>query len=138
MKERFLKKVRDALWVLRQKKIGVLGLAFKGNTDDVRSSVAISVVQQLIAEGAEVRAYDPKAMEKARPLVPQATMVQHPEDVADNADALLILTEWTEFKTLNYPALKKRMLSPLLFDGRNLLDRAEMKAAGFQYTGIGH
>ena len=137
-KERFVKKLRDSLWVLRQKKIGVLGLAFKGNTDDVRSSVAISIVQQLIAEGAEVRAYDPQAMEKARPLVPGAVMVEHPEDVADNADALLILTEWTDFKSLSWPAIKKRMLSPLLFDGRNLLNREEMKAAGFQYTGIGH
>jgi UDPglucose 6-dehydrogenase len=137
-KERFLKKIREALWVLRQKKIGVLGLAFKGNTDDVRSSVAISVVQQLIAEGAEVRAYDPKAMEKAKALVPQAIMVEKPEDVADGADALLVLTEWNEFKSLDYPALKKKMLSPLLFDGRNLLSREEMRAAGFTYTGIGH
>jgi len=137
-KERFIKKLRDSLWVLRQKKIGVLGLAFKGNTDDVRSSVAISIVQQLLAEGAEVRAYDPQAMEKAKPLVPGAVMVEHPEDVADNADALLILTEWTDFKSLSWPAIKKRMLSPLLFDGRNLLNREEMKAAGFQYTGIGH
>jgi UDPglucose 6-dehydrogenase len=137
-KERFLKKLRDALWVLRQKKIGVLGLAFKGNTDDVRSSVAISIVQDLLAEGAEVRAYDPKAMEKAKPLVPQATMVEKPEDVADGADAILILTEWNEFKALPWPANRKRMLSPLLFDGRNLLSREEMKAAGFQYTGIGH
>jgi UDPglucose 6-dehydrogenase len=137
-KERFLKKIREALWVLRQKKIGVLGLAFKGNTDDVRSSVAISVVQQLIAEGAEVRAYDPKAMEKAKVLVPQAIMVEKPEDVAEGADALLVLTEWNEFKSLDYPALKKKMLSPLLFDGRNLLSREEMRAAGFTYTGIGH
>jgi UDPglucose 6-dehydrogenase len=138
MKERFLKKIREALWVLRQKKIGVLGLAFKGNTDDVRSSVAISVVQQLLAEGAEVRAYDPKAMEKAKALVPGAIMVENPEEVADGADALLILTEWNDFKTLDYAGIKKRMLSPLLFDGRNLLNRDEMKAAGFQYTGIGH
>jgi UDPglucose 6-dehydrogenase len=137
-KDRFLKKIREALWVLRQKKIGVLGLAFKGNTDDVRSSVAIAVVQQLIAEGAEVRAYDPKAMEKARGLVPQAIMVDKPEDVADGADALLVLTEWNEFKSLDYAALKKKMLSPLLFDGRNLLSREEMRAAGFTYTGIGH
>jgi UDPglucose 6-dehydrogenase len=138
MKDRFLKKVREALWVLRQKKIGVLGLAFKGNTDDVRSSVAIGIVQALLAEGAEVRAYDPKAMDKARPLVPNCIMVEKPEDVAEGADALLILTEWNEFKSLDYPALKKRMLSPLLFDGRNLLSRDEMKAAGFTYTGIGH
>ncbi len=115
----------------------MLGLAFKGNTDDVRSSVAIGVVQQLIAEGAEVRAYDPKAMEKAKSLVPKAIMVEKAEDVADGADALLILTEWNEFKTLPWAAIKKKMLSPLLFDGRNLLSREEMKAAGFQYTGIG-
>jgi UDPglucose 6-dehydrogenase len=138
MKDRFLKKVREALWVLRHKKIGVLGLAFKGNTDDVRSSVAIAVVQQLLAEGAEVRAYDPKAMEKARPLVPQAILVEKPEQVAEGADALLILTEWTEFKSLPWPVIRKCMMSPLLFDGRNLLNRDEMKAAGFQYTGIGH
>ena len=137
-KERFLKKIREALWVLRQKKIGVLGLAFKGNTDDVRSSVAISVVQQLIAEGAEVRAYDPKAMEKAKALVPGAIMVDSPEKVAAGADALLVLTEWSEFKTLPWVEIKKSMLSPLLFDGRNLLSREEMRAAGFTYTGIGH
>jgi UDPglucose 6-dehydrogenase len=137
-KERFLKKIREALWVLRQKKIGVLGLAFKGNTDDVRSSVAISIVQQLIAEGAEVRAYDPKAMDKALALVPGAKMVEKPEQVAEGADALLVLTEWNEFKSLPWAAMKKSMLSPLLFDGRNLLDPQEMRAAGFTYTGIGH
>jgi UDPglucose 6-dehydrogenase len=137
-KERFLKKIREALWVLRQKKIGVLGLAFKGNTDDVRSSVAISVVQQLIAEGAEVRAYDPQAMEKAKSLVPNCIMVDAPEKVADGADALLLLTEWSEFKSLPWLEMKKSMLSPLLFDGRNLLSREEMRAAGFTYTGIGH
>jgi UDPglucose 6-dehydrogenase len=137
-KERFLKKLREALWVLRQKKIGVLGLAFKGNTDDVRSSVAISVVQQLIAEGAEVRAYDPKAMDKARALIPEAKMVSRPEEVAEGADALLVLTEWNEFKSLPWAEMKKSMLSPLLFDGRNLLKREEMRAFGFTYTGIGH
>jgi UDPglucose 6-dehydrogenase len=137
-KERFVKKVREALWVLRNKKIGVLGLAFKGNTDDVRSSVAIAIVQQLVAEGAEVRAYDPKAMEKAAPLLPQVKMTETPEEVADGADALLLLTEWNEFKSLPWAAIKKRMLSPLLFDGRNLLDPAEIRALGFTYTGVGH
>jgi UDPglucose 6-dehydrogenase len=136
-KERFLKKVRESLWVLRHKKIGVLGLAFKGNTDDVRSSVAISIVQQLIAEGAEVRAYDPKGMEKALALVPGAKMVEKAEDVADGADALLLLTEWNEFKTLPWQAMKKKMLSPLLFDGRNLLDPEQIRALGFTYTSIG-
>jgi len=136
-KERFLKKVREALWVLRHKKIGVLGLAFKGNTDDVRSSVAIGIVQQLIAEGAEVRAYDPQAMEKARALVPEAKMVASAEEVADGADALLLLTEWNDFKTLPWVALRKRMLSPLLFDGRNLLNPEEVRAAGFTYVSVG-
>jgi UDPglucose 6-dehydrogenase len=136
-KERFLKKVRETLWVLRQKKIGVLGLAFKGNTDDVRSSVAIAVVRQLIAEGAEIRAYDPKAMEKARPLLPEVKMVEQPEEVAESADALLLLTEWNEFRSLPWQAIRKRMLSPLLFDGRNLLDPVEMRALGFTYTSIG-
>jgi UDPglucose 6-dehydrogenase len=137
-KERFLKKIREALWVLRQKKIGVLGLAFKGNTDDVRSSVAISVVQQLLAEGAEVRAFDPKAMDKALSLVPGVKMVEKAEQVAEGADALLVLTEWNEFKSLPWAAMKKSMLSPLLFDGRNLLEPQEMRAIGFTYTGIGH
>jgi len=136
-KERFLKKVRESLWVLRHKKIGVLGLAFKGNTDDVRSSVAISIVQQLIAEGAEVKAYDPKGMEKATTLVPGAKMVEKAEDVAEGADAILLLTEWTEFKTLPWQAMKKKMLSPLLFDGRNLLDPEQIRALGFTYTSIG-
>jgi UDPglucose 6-dehydrogenase len=136
-KERFLKKVREALWVLRHKKIGVLGLAFKGNTDDVRSSVAIGIVQQLIAEGAEIRAHDPQAMEKAHALVPEAKMVASAEEVADGADALLLLTEWNEFKSLPWLAMKKRMLSPLLFDGRNLLNPDEIRALGFTYTSIG-
>jgi UDPglucose 6-dehydrogenase len=135
--ERFLKKIREALWVLRHKKIGVLGLAFKGNTDDVRSSVALAIVQQLIAEGAEIRAYDPKAMEKAAPLVPQVKMTESAEEVAEGADAVLVLTEWNEFKTLPWAAIKKRMLSPLLFDGRNLLNPEEMRALGFTYTSIG-
>lgn len=136
-KERFLKKIREALWVLRQKKIGVLGLAFKGNTDDVRSSVAIGIVQALIAEGAEVHAYDPQGMEKARALVPEAKMAASAEAVAEGVDALLVLTEWNEFKSLPWAAMKKRMLSPLLFDGRNLLNPEEMRALGFTYTSVG-
>jgi UDPglucose 6-dehydrogenase len=136
-KERFLKKIRESLWVLRHKKIGVLGLAFKGNTDDVRSSVAIAIVQQLVAEGAEVRAYDPKAMEKAVSLIPTVKMAERPEEVADGADAILILTEWTEFKSLPWASMKKTMLSPLLFDGRNLLNPDEIRALGFTYASIG-
>jgi UDPglucose 6-dehydrogenase len=123
--------------VLRHKKIGVLGLAFKGNTDDVRSSVAIEVVRQLIAEGATVKAYDPKAMEKAASLLPEVKMTGRPEEVAEGADAVLILTEWNDFKSLPWPAMKKTMLSPLLFDGRNLLNPDEIRGLGFTYISIG-
>ena len=136
-KERFVRKIRESLWVLRHKKLGVLGLAFKGNTDDVRSSVAIGIVQQLIAEGAEVKAYDPQAMEKAAPLVPQVRMTETPEQVAEGSDAILLLTEWTDFKSLPWQAMKKTMLSPLLFDGRNLLDPEEMRGLGYTYVSVG-
>jgi UDPglucose 6-dehydrogenase len=135
--DRFMKKIRESLWVLRHKKIGVLGLAFKGNTDDVRSSVAIEVVRQLIAEGATVKAYDPKAMEKAASLLPEVKMTGRPEEVAEGADAVLILTEWNDFKSLPWPAMKKTMLSPLLFDGRNLLNPDEIRGLGFTYISIG-
>ena len=136
-KDRFLKKIRESLWILKHKKIGVLGLAFKGNTDDVRSSVAISICQDLVKEGAQVFAYDPQAMEKARPLVPGVTMVDSPEKVADGVDAVLVLTEWNDFKGLPWQAMKKAMVSPLLFDGRNLLNPEEMRGLGFTYADIG-
>ena len=128
---------RGALGAPPRRKIGALGLAFKGNTDDVRSSVAIGVVQQLIAEGAEVRAYDPKGMEKAASLVPGCQMTETSEEVARGSDAVLVLTEWNEFKTLPWAAMKKTMLSPILFDGRNLLDPDEMRGLGFTYASIG-
>lgn len=136
-RERFLKKIRETLWVLREKKIGVLGLAFKGNTDDVRSSVAIELVKQMVAEGAQVRAFDPKGMEKAAPLLPGVTLCKAAEEVADGADAVVVATEWTEFKTADWVAIKKKMNSPLLFDGRNLLDPKKMKELGFDYFSIG-
>lgn len=136
-RDRFLKKIRETLWVLREKKIGVLGLAFKGNTDDVRSSVAIELVKQMVAEGAKVRAYDPKGMEKAAPMLPGVTLCNSAEEVAEGADAVVVATEWTDFKTADWAAIKKQMNSPLLFDGRNLLDPKKMKELGFDYFSIG-
>jgi UDPglucose 6-dehydrogenase len=136
-RERFLKKIRDALWVLRDKKIGLLGLAFKSNTDDVRSSVAIALAQAMVKEGAQVKAYDPKAMEKAVSLLPKVQLCANAEEVADGVDALVIATEWSEFKDLPWEKLGKKMIAPLVFDGRNLLDPAKMKALGYQYTSIG-
>lgn len=136
-RERFLRKIRESLWVLRDKKIGVLGLAFKGNTDDVRSSVAIELVKEMVKEGAKVRAYDPKAMEKAAPMLPGVTLTATAEEVAEGADAVIVATEWTDFKTIDWKKIKQAMNSPLLFDGRNLLDPAKMKALGFDYSSIG-
>lgn len=135
--DRFLKKIRKALWVLKEKKIGQLGLAFKGNTDDVRSSVAISLAQEIIAEGGIVTAYDPQAMEKAKPLVPQVILASNALEVAKDADALVVATEWTEFRDLPWEEIKKSMRTPLLFDGRNLLDPVKMRALGFEYYSVG-
>ncbi|HSI84866.1 MAG: UDP-glucose/GDP-mannose dehydrogenase family protein [Candidatus Methylacidiphilales bacterium] len=133
----FLRKIRERLWVVKGKRIGLLGLAFKGNTDDVRSSVAVEIAQALIAEGALVQAYDPKAMEKARPLLPQITLCASGEEVAEGAEAIILATEWKDFLSLDWALMQKKAVTPHLFDGRNLLDAGEMKALGFDYVSIG-
>ena len=138
-RERFLAKIREALWVLRDKKIAVWGLAFKPDTDDVRCSVAIDLVNDLVAEGAEVTAYDPKGAEKAVEfnLVPGAKIVNSPLEAAKGAEALVIATEWKEFTAVDLAELQKIMHTPLIFDGRNLLDPATVRDAGFRYASIG-
>jgi UDPglucose 6-dehydrogenase len=136
--ERFVRKITDTLWVLRDKKIGVLGLAFKQNTDDVRMSPAIDLCQRLAKEGAKLRVHDPKAMEKAKALLPAD--VEYIEDmnaVAEGCDAIVIATEWNEFKQLDLDRAKKVMTHPIMFDGRNLFDVAEMEKLGFVYKSIG-
>jgi UDPglucose 6-dehydrogenase len=135
--DRFIKKITDTLWVLKDKKIGVLGLAFKQNTDDVRSSPAIALCQRLLKEGVTLRVHDPKAMEKARPLLPEATYVDDMNAVADGCDALVVATEWDEFKQLDLARAKKALTHPILFDGRNLFDLAEMEKLGWLYKSIG-
>ena len=137
--DRFLKKMREKLWVLEEKKIAVWGLAFKQNTDDIRSSVALDLVQAMVDEGADVHAYDPKAMDRVRalPLGEKITLVDHPIDATEGADALVIATEWPEFAHADLAAVKGKMLSPIVFDGRNLLDPATMARLGFDYHAIG-
>jgi UDPglucose 6-dehydrogenase len=135
--DRFLKKITDTLWVLKDKKIGVLGLAFKQNTDDVRSSPAIDLCQRLIKDGATLRVHDPKAMEKTKPLLPGATYVDDMNAVAEGCDALVIATEWEEFKQLDLARAKKSLTHPIMFDGRNLFDPAEMEKLGWIYKSIG-
>lgn len=136
---RFLDSVREALWVLKDKKIAVWGLSFKPNTDDVRSSVAISLVETLVKEGAEVTAYDPKAMDKFRelPVASKVTLTDNPVEAARGAEALIVATEWPEFATVDLQELRDAMRTPLIFDGRNLLDPTAAASYGFQYRGIG-
>ena len=135
--DRFVKKITDTLWVLKDKKIGVLGLAFKQNTDDVRSSPAIELCQRLIKDGATLRVHDPKAMEKAKALLPNVTYVEDMNDVADGCDALVVATEWDEFKKLDLTRTKKLLTHPILFDGRNLFDPVEMEKLGWIYKSVG-
>jgi UDPglucose 6-dehydrogenase len=135
--ERFVKKITDTLWVLKDKKIGVLGLAFKQNTDDVRSSPAIDLCQRLLKEGATLRVHDPKAMDKTKSLLPDVTYVDDMNAVAEGCDALVVATEWDEFKKLDLERAKKSLTAPILFDGRNLFDPAEMEKLGWIYKSVG-
>ncbi len=135
--ERFVKKMTDTLWVLKDKKIGVLGLAFKQNTDDVRSSPAIELCQRLLKDGATLRVHDPKGMDKAKSLLPNVTYVDDMNDVAEGCDALVVATEWEEFKKLDLVRAKKGLTHPILFDGRNLFDPLEMEKLGWIYKSVG-
>ena len=136
--DRFVKKITETLWVLKDKKIGVLGLAFKQNTDDVRMSPAIDLCQRLLKDGVQLRVYDPQAMEKAKALLPKTvTFVSDMNKVAEGCDALVIATEWPVFKQLDLDQARKSMTHPILFDGRNLFDVAEMEKLGFIYKSIG-
>ena len=135
--ERFTKKIIQTLWVLKNKTIGVLGLAFKQNTDDVRMSPAIDLCQRLQKEGATLRVHDPRAMEKAKSVLKDVTFVADMNEVAEGCDALVIATEWPEFKQLDLDRARKAMTHPILFDGRNLFDVSEMEKHGFIYKSIG-
>ena len=135
--DRFVKKITDTLWVLRDKKIGVLGLAFKQNTDDVRMSPAIDLCQRLLKEGTALRVHDPKAMDKAKPILPGVTYVDDMNAVAEGCDALVIATEWEEFKGVDLDRAKKSLTHPIMFDGRNLFDPIEMEKRGWVYKSIG-
>jgi UDPglucose 6-dehydrogenase len=137
-RQRFLRKVRDALWTLRGKRLGVLGLAFKGGTDDIRESPAVLLVQSLVQEGCVVAAYDPAAMERAREVLrSNVEFVGSPYEAAAGADALLILTEWEEFATLDLPQINSKLRYPIVIDGRNLYNPEMMAAHGFTYYSVG-
>ncbi len=138
-KERFLKAIRDTLWVLREKRIAVWGLTFKPDTDDLRSSVAIELVTDLLREGADVVAYDPKGMQKARAIkaIGAAKLSSSALEAVSNAEALIIATEWNEFCNVDLAVVKEKMRTPIIFDGRNVLDPETMRRLGFHYHSIG-
>lgn len=135
--DRFMKKIQETLWILKDKRIGVLGLAFKQNTDDIRMSPAIDLCQRLQKEGARLRVHDPRAMEKAKSVLPDAEYVDDMNAVADGCDALIVATEWPEFKKLDLKRAIKALTHPIMFDGRNLFDPVEMEKLGFIYKSIG-
>ena len=139
-KKRFLSKVRSALWTLRGKRLAVLGLAFKGDTDDIRESPAMDMIEMLLAEGCVVVAYDPAAMLRAQAELPASGQMIYAESIeaaAADADALLILTDWREFAQLDLSALRSVLRYPIVIDGRNLYDPQQMLDAGFTYLSIG-
>jgi UDPglucose 6-dehydrogenase len=137
-RQRFLRKVRSALWTLRGKNLGVLGLAFKGGTDDIRESPAIFLVQALLQEGSKVTAYDPAATERTQEVMNSSiTFVNSAYEAAHNADALLILTEWEEFSNLDLKRLRQELRYPIVIDGRNLYDPEVMASQGFTYYSVG-
>jgi UDPglucose 6-dehydrogenase len=137
--DRFLESIREALWVLKEKKVCVWGLAFKPNTDDVRSSVAVNLVEQLANDGALVTAYDPEAMEKFKelPVAGKVKLASSAVEAARDAEALIIATEWPEFGAVDLAELRDVMRTPLIFDGRNIFDPTAAANFGFQYRGIG-
>jgi UDPglucose 6-dehydrogenase len=137
-RRRFLRKVRSVLWTFRGKRLGVLGLAFKGGTDDIRESPALLLVQELLREGCHVCAYDPAAMERAKEVLKSGVeFAVDAYEAATGADALLILTEWEEFAALDLERLRTLVKYPIVLDGRNLYDPSVMVEHGFSYYSVG-
>jgi UDPglucose 6-dehydrogenase len=139
-KQRFFNKVRSALWTFRGKRLAVLGLAFKGGTDDVRESPAFDIIRMLLAEGCTIVAYDPAAMERAKAELPSGPSMQYSDDIyaaAKGADALLILSDWAQFGELDLDKLQEALHYPIVIDGRNLYDPQEMLERGFTYLSVG-
>jgi UDPglucose 6-dehydrogenase len=139
-RQRFLRKVRNTLWTLKGKRVAVLGLAFKGGTDDIRESPAIALVDTLLSEGCAVQAYDPAAMARAQealPRSPHLSFVHSSYDAAKDADALLILTDWEEFGHLDLGRIADALKRPIVIDGRNMYDPEYMARHGFMYVSIG-
>jgi UDPglucose 6-dehydrogenase len=134
---KYVGRLRKLLWVLKGKHIGVLGLAFKPYTDDIRFAPAIDLIKALEGEGVCVKAYDPAAMERAATVLPGIQLCRGTDQVAEGVDALVVATEWPEFKKLDWQKLLERMSRPLVLDCRNLLDPDTMTSLGYEYYSVG-
>jgi len=132
-----VEKIRKELWVLRGKRICIWGLAFKPNTDDVRFAPALLIIRRLLAEGAIIHAYDPQAMEKAAKEISEVSYCPDVYEAAKGAEAIVLLTEWEEFRNVDWKRLASLVERALIIDGRNTLSREEVISHGFQYLGIG-
>ena len=137
MRFHLIEKLKSAIWNLKDKKIAILGLAFKPNTDDMRNAPSIDIVNVLKKEGAQVVVYDPKAIEKAKQMLEDVVYADSPYKAMEDADAVLILTEWEEFKNLDIEKMKGLLKTPVIIDGRNIYDPDKMKVSGFIYKSIG-
>jgi len=136
-RRRMIDKIREKVGTLQGKEIGVLGLSFKPNTNDIRESSAIAIIQGLLAEGAKVRAFDPAAMSEAKAVLPDVEYGEDAYGVAEGVDALVLATEWNQFRRLDLERLKGLMKSPTFIDLRNVYDPDQMKKLGFDYSGVG-
>ncbi len=136
-RRRAVMKLRKSLGNLNEKIIGVLGLSFKPNTDDIREAPALEIIHLLQTEGAIIKAYDPQAMENAKSALKQVTLCDNPYDVVDGADAMILAAEWNEFKQLDFARIKNLMRQPIIMDGRNLWDPEQLRSLGFTYYGVG-
>ena len=136
-KKVFIKKIEEAIWNLSDKTIAVLGLSFKPNTDDMRFAPSVDVIAALRSQGANIRVFDPHAMPKARAILKGVEFCKDAYTAAKGSDCLAILTEWDEFKELDFARLKNNMNQPVIVDGRNIYDPKRMKALGFRYSSMG-
>lgn len=136
-KEYLLKKIRECLWIIKNKTIGILGLSFKPNTDDIRNAPSLEIIKTLQSEGANIKVYDPSSMEKAKAALNGVRFCKDSYDACKGSDCLLIITEWDEFKELDFARIKKLLKRPLIIDGRNIHDPKNLESLGFTYIGIG-
>ena len=130
-------KIKHLMGGLKGKQIGILGLAFKQNTDDIRESASIDIIKLLLKEGAKIKCFDPLAMDNTKKILPDITYCENEYDVAEGSDCLVIATEWNQFRNLDLSRIKELLITPILIDLRNLYEPKKVKELGFAYEGVG-